>query len=445
MKSFATPLALLLLVLALVLALGACASAEGAYEDAMEAEVSGDLPTAFDRYYTALRRDATIGNARGRLEVVGRQIVEGSLREATSADPVRAADLYLLVERHVGRAAEVGVALPVPATFGADRDQAFADAVSALLVATADARQSSAFSNALDLLRDADAYRPSADERAALDEEARQTYTLWAEADLARGHFRRAYASTEAALALGPGAEAAAALAALQAEIVAVGSIRVAFFPLATGSDSDGDRGPVGRPRTRPPYAFVADLDDVLNDDHWTRPPLFVLSADPADVRRLLRRERDADDLLRDRTLVAALSRDLDAHLGAAFDVSGWTEHEEERDRETRSADTRSGGRGTYERVRLRLTRGATVEYAVIDADTRRVVCEGDVSRDVQETITVHEADDWRDLQVNREDRRRFTQDHRDEEEDRLRTRLLEQLAGAVAERVYRCVGQQVP
>ena len=442
MTRFATPLALSLLVLTV----GACASAEGAYEDAMEAEVSGDLPTAFDRYYTALRRDPEIGNARGRLAVVGRQIVEGSLSQAATADEVHAADLYLRVERHVARAAEVGVTLAVPPSFDADRDAAFARAVSSLLTAAASARDRGAFSDALDFLRDADAYRPGADERALLDEEARLTYTLWAEADLAAGRFRRAYSSTEAALALlGPSTPAAASLQALQAEILDVGSVRVAFFPLDSDRDSDGDRGPVGRPRTTPPYAFVADLDDVLNDDHWTRPPLFVFSTDPAEVRRLLRRERDRADLLNDRTLVAALSRDLDAHLGAAFEVVGWIEHEEERDREARSADTRSGGRGTYDRVRLRLERGATVEYAVVDADTRRVVCEGDVDRTVRETITVHEADDWRDLQVNREDRRRFTEDHRDEEEERLRDRLLEQLAGAVAERVYRCVGRQVP
>lgn len=442
MTRFATPLALALLLATL----GACASAEGAFEDALEAEASGDLPTAFDRYYTALRRDDEYPGARERLEEVGRQIVERSLEEAALAEPVRAADLYLRVEQHVGRAAEVGVRLAVPAGFDADRDAAFAAAVSTLLGAAATARDRGAFSDALDYLRDADAYRPSAEERAALDDEAHQTYWLWAEDDLAAGRFRRAYSSTEAALGLlSPGSEAALAMLDLQREIVDRGSIRVAFFPLNSGSDSDGDRGPVGRPRTRPPATFVADLDDVLNDDHWTQPPLFVLSADPADVRRLVRYERDADDLLNNRTLLAVFSRDLGSDLGAAFEAVGWTETEEERSRETRTADTRNGGTGTYERIRLRVTRGATVEYAVVDAHSRAVVCQGDVSRDVTDTITVHEAANWRDLQVSRDDRRLFTEDYREEEEASLHARLLEQLAGAVAERVYRCATQRVP
>ncbi|HIG75850.1 MAG TPA: hypothetical protein EYQ24_15080 [Bacteroidetes bacterium] len=449
MTRFATPLALFLLVLAL----GACASARGAYDDAMEAEVSGDLPTAFDRYYTALRRDSEIGNARGRLRVVGEQLVEQWLGEAALADPIRAADLYVGVERHALRAEEVGVTLGLPATFASDRDAAFAEAVGSILVGAETARQRGEFSRALDLLRDAEAYRPSASDRLALDDEARQTYTLWAEADLSAGQFRRAYSSTEAALGLlAPDSPEALAMVDLQSAILDAGSVRVAFFPLHAergryGND-DGDRGPVrgGRPgtRTEPPYSFVADLDDVLNDDHWTRPPLFVYSADPAEVRRLVRNERQADDLLDNHTLLAVFSGDLGADLGAAFEVTDWVETEEIRDRDTRTAETRTGGTGTYERIRLRLERGATVEYAVVDSRTRYVVCQGEVSRDVSETITVHEADDWRDLQLSREERRRFTDDHRDEEEAELRSELLAALSSAVADRVYRCAGQRV-
>ncbi|MEM6327965.1 MAG: hypothetical protein AAF791_12670 [Bacteroidota bacterium] len=444
MIRFATLLALS----TLLLTLGACGTARGAFEDATEAEAEGDFATAFDRYHTAIRRDddERLPGLRERLAEVGNRLVADHLAEVPQATPTRAADLFLTVETYVSRATEVGVTLAVPATFDADRDAAFAQAISALVQSAADARETGAFSDALRHLRDADAYRPTEDERVALDDAARQTYTVWAEDDLANGRFRRAYSSTESALALlAPESEAALAMLDLQREIVDVGSIRAAFFPLDTGSDRDGDRGPVGSPRTEAPFRFVADLDDVLNDDHWTRPPLFVLSADPADVRRLLRRERDAEDLIADRTLIAALARDLDAHVGTAMEVVGWTEFEEVRDRDTRTVDTRDGGRGTYDRVRLRLTLGATVEYAVVDADSRRILCESAISRDVRETITVHEADDWRNLQVSREDRRRFTEDHRLEAEDALHDQLLERLASAVAERVYSCVGQRVP
>ncbi|MEM1055123.1 MAG: hypothetical protein AAGI52_06325 [Bacteroidota bacterium] len=441
MTRFVTPLAFLLLAFTVA----ACGSARGAYDDAMEAEAAGDLPRAFDRYHTALRRDETIGTARDRLAIVGRQLVEGSLADATRAEPTRAADLYIQAEGYVSRAAEVGVPLDLPGAFDADRDAAFAAAVASLIGAAAEARQTGTFSDALGLLRRADTYRPTEEERVALDDEARLIYTGWAEDDLARGRFRRAFSSTESALGfLAPESEAALALRSLQAAIVAAGSIRVAFFPLETGSDTDGDRGPVGRTGTRPPFGFVADLDDVLNDDHWTRPPLFVLSADPADVRRALRRERDANDLFRNHALLSSLAGDLDADLGAAMEVIGWSETEEEASRDTRTADSRSGGTATYDRVRLRLERGATVEYVVVDA-RRQPVCEGEVRREARTTLTVHEADDWRDLQLSRDDRRLFTEDHRDETEADLHADLLERLAGAVAERVYRCIGQRVP
>ena len=450
MKPYAT-----LLALVLSFSLWGCATASGAFRDAVEADAAGDDETAFDRYVTALERDPEIQNARGRVALLGRDLATRRLFEADGAPPVRAADLYLQVEHLVSRAAGVGVRLDLLAGYPADRDAAFRRAVSALLDGGARARGAGDFAASLARLREADAYRPSPEARISLDREARETYTRWAESDLAAGRFRRAFASAQSAIDLSdPRSQQALALVDLQTAILDAGNVRVAFFPIARDDaerddgdrgENDGERGDDERGARRVPYRFVADLDDVLNDDHWTLPPPFVLSADPADVRRTLRRERDADDLLERRALLAGLARDLDADLGAAFGISGWTETEEETSRETRTVDRRRGGRGTYERVRRRLERGATVEYAVVDARTRAVVCEGEVSESARETVTVHEADDWRDLDVSRSDRRLFTQDHRDEAETALRDELLVSLSGAVAERVYRCVGQRVP
>ena len=448
MKPFVT-----LLALAFSLTLWGCASASGAYDAAVEAETAGNPEAAFGHYVTALKRDPDIANARGRVAILGRNLATHKLAEADGARPVRAADLYLEVERLVSRASEVGVRLDLLAGYPADRDAAFARAISALLTSSASARDAGDFSASLARLREADAYRPGTEDRLALDREARQTYTLWAEDDLASGRFRRAFDSAQSAIGLSdPRSQEALRLIDLQTAILDAGSVRVAFFPLTRegrpsgegrrGGD-DGQRGEVGALRV--PYTFVDDLDDVLNDDFWTQPPPFVLSADPADVRRLIRRERDADDLMDRRALLAGLASDLDAHFGAAFSISGWTETEEETSRETRRADRQRGGRGSYDRVRLRLERGATVEYVVVDARTRAVVCDGEVRESERETITVHQADDWRQLDLSRSDRHLFTQNHRDDEQATVRAELRAELAGAVAERAYRCVGQRVP
>ena len=453
MKRFATPLFLL----TLTLAVWGCTSARGAYDDAMQAELAGDLPTAFERYYTALRRDGDLPNARGRFGVVGRDLVSGLLTQASGARvPTQAADLYLDVERRVNRASEVGVSLRLPETFAEDRDLALADAIASLREASADAHAAGDFNGALASLNRARAYRPSASELRLLDGDARLVYSDWAEDDLARGLWRRAYANTEYALGFSdPDDDTVFRLQDLQAAILDAGSVRVAFFPLARdargddrdarGSD-DGERGAVGRDRARMPYGFAADLDDVLNDDHWTRPPLFVYAADPADVRRLVRGERDLDRLADNRSLLAGLARDLDADLGAAFTLGLWRQAEEVRERDVRQASTRSGQPATYDYLRVRMSAGATVSYTVVDASTRAVVCQGEVEKDVRDTVTFHEFDgDWRDLAVSRDDRRYFTDDYRADVEAEMALDLQTQLANAVAERVYACVGQQVP
>ncbi|MEL6614476.1 MAG: hypothetical protein AAFQ43_01990, partial [Bacteroidota bacterium] len=440
---FATPLFALLLVLVA----GGCASAEGAYDDAFEAELAGDLPTAFDRYYTALRRDDEIADARTRLAGVGERLIAGFLAEASGATPMRAADLYLSVEQHVGRAAEVGVALETPPTFDADRDRTFALAVDDRMAAARAARGAGAFSEALDALNDARDYRPTAREGESLDAEARSLYFDWSRDDLARGRFRRAYSSAASGLALSPpGSEMALSLGSLQREILDLGSVRVAFFPVERDGPggSDGRRSSVGG-SPRMPIGFADDLDDVLNDDHWRTPPLFVLSADPADVRRLVRRERDAEDLVNREGYLGTLARDLDADFGAAFSVGRWRETVEERDRDVRQATLRRGGSATYDRVRQRLTLSATVTFSLVDARTRRVLCESDIRREARETLTVHEYDgDWRDLALDRNERRYFTDDNREEVETELHIELIESLAQAVADNVYRCAGRVV-
>ena len=443
-----TRFATLLAIPFLLVAAAGCTSAEGAFNAGVDAEAEGDLDRAFERYHTALRRDAEYPGAREGLASVGAEIVRVSLAEAARATPTRAADLHLRAETTRDRAAEVGVTLRLPAAFAAERDAALARAVEHLRGLAADAGASGAYADALEHLSAARGYRPSPEAARALDLNARDAYTLWAEADLGAGRYRRALDGAERALGLSaPDSPEAARLAALQSAILDAGSIRVAFFPAERmeGGGSDGRRGSVGG-ATPMPRDFLYDLDDVLADDHWRVPPPFVLTADPADARRLIRRERDADDLIARDRLLASLAGDLDADLGGAFATGLWRETREERSRDARRADLRRGGSATYDRVRTRLSLGATVDYRVIDARTRAVVCEGDVERDVRETVTTHEYDgDWRDLDLGRDDRRRFTDAHSEDAEAELYAGLAEALAAGVSAEVYRCVGRLVP
>ena len=334
---------------------------------------------------------------------------------------MRAADLYLGVERYVGQAAEVGVTLALPETFARDRADAFSDAVASLRGASGAAQASGDFPRALSLLSRARAYRPTASETADLDLDARDVYLLWAEDDFARGQFRRAYANANSALGYTGSDEATILrLRDLQAAVLDAGSVRVAFFPV----EREGQAPAAAREATTTATAGRSAAARALGC-LWRSPTTSTTSSTTTTGRA--RRSSSSppipptcaacsaasampSDLVNRQRLLADLAGDLDADLGAAFSVGLWRETEEEQKREARQTRTRSGAAATYDRVRQRLTLGATVEYAVVDAGSRQVLCEGEVRRDVTDTITVHEYDgDWRDLAVDRDDRRLFT------------------------------------
>src|SRR5690606_16386232 len=128
----------------------------------------------------------------------------------------------------------------------------------------------------------------------------------------------------------------------LQVEALERGSVYAAVFPV----EDEGDRSTSEAPRS-----FVADLDALLYDEHWAAPPLFVRTADPAEVRRLLRRRYNADDRLRSPRRTAALARALLAKFGTAATLTRYDRQAEEADRDTLTAPYRNGtGTGRYVR-----------------------------------------------------------------------------------------------
>ena len=449
------------LLLSLALALGltsGCRTAEGTLQDGLEAEAAGDLDRAFERYLTALRRaDGDLDEARDRAERVGAELVARRLAAAANAPaPPAAADAYVSLDGLAADAQAQGVRLELPASFAADRAAAFDAAIAFLLADGAARTDGGDYAGALAQLDRARPFAPSPDQARALDATARDAHTAWAESDLAAGRFRSALGRAEAALAMTPeGLPELDLLAGLRADILDAGSVVVAFFPLeAPDETQDGGRGRVRSTRTgtpatgsaRMPPGFADDLMLALYDDHWGAPPPFILPVEFADVRRMLRREdRDAPFRIDDDRYAAALARDLDADLGVASAVFGYAMDEEERRRRTVRGRTRGGTPATWTRVEMRRTLAASAEYAVVDARSRRVLCQDDVRREVRDTYTVGDYDgDWRDLALGRGDRRLFTEDHREDEEDAHLDELRDRLAEALTDRIFRCLDRQI-
>ena len=423
----------------LVLTLAGCRTAKGVYTDAMALETEGRPEAAAAAYADALRRDASLPNARGRLAVAGRTAVAARLSAAAGA-PTRAAaaDEWLAADALVATAAGVGVSLDRPATFSADVAAACAAAVDALLETGSDRAGAGGFADALALYDRARRYRPSSARRTDLDAAARDAYTGWAEADLAAGRFRAAAGHADEGLALAaPRSDAAARLAGLRDDAVAAGTVVAAVFPAVAPRTPRGDALP---------RDFLRDVSDVLVDDRLVPPPMFVAIVDPAEARRALRQARG--DLSGNARLLADLTRDLGADVGLVAEVDGFSFAEAETGRRDVTFRLRGGdARAPGVRITTEMTLRVRADLVAVHADGRRLACGPDAPAVAVSARydTATTAADVQTLRLSDDERDLFGAGARDRAYARLVTQLRDRVADGLGQRVGECVSRLVP
>ena len=416
----------------IVLVAWGCASGKAAYVDGMELETQGDLGGAATAYVTALERDRSLPNVAGRLAVAGRGAVRQWVAEAAAEDAEAAAGLYRQAQALIDRSAAVGVTLDRPAAFEADRDEAYAAAVDALLAEAEQALDAADFARALDRVGRARAYDASATRRADLDALQLDTYDAWAEADLAAGRFRSALAHTEAALTLGPAPARLAALDGLRGAIVDAGRVVLAVFP-AEGDDA--------------PEAFRRDLTDVLADERLRDADPFLVLVDPAAVRRWERDRRGTVELGDSPRRLGEAAAALRADLGAVVIVGDLDEQEIARDSRTETVSVRrTGAEATIAVREIALEVWAEADAVVVEAGTGRAACDVSVRERGRATYDrASTAADWQALDLSRRQRAAFAPDADDRARADARDDLRDRLATALAERVRRCLDARVP
>ncbi|MEM8558673.1 MAG: hypothetical protein AAGG50_12705 [Bacteroidota bacterium] len=424
------------MALLLALAVG-CKSAEDLFDEGQALEAQGRYAEAAFRYVDSLEKEENAA-VRARLVEAGTRAMEAYVAQISAAldadDPVTAADRYRDTDDLLGAAGGVGVALPTFDTYAEDRRATFDAAIDALVQAGADADRAADYEAAIDAYDRAALYDPAPAQQASLDAARAGSYAAWAEAALAAGRFRTAYDRAERALGFAPGDRA---LLDLQAAILAAGSIRIAAFPTET-RDSRATRAL--------PRDFQEALNDRLEDDVWSQPPLFVVATYPPDVRRAIRGLSGGDERYGRRGTSVELARILDANLAVATRVEAFEREEDERKRETRSADRRGGGTATYTYVETDIDLSATLAYEVIEARTRRVLCEGDVDRTVDVRLrTGLYRGNPDDLDLDRNERRLFDEEFLEDEERDLEEALRLALAERLGNRVYTCIERAVP
>jgi hypothetical protein len=430
---------LLLLATALPLVLLGCSSAQRQYERGMELEVSGDFAGAARYYAEAIRKDPQLNRMLpGRLRESGRQAVEQYVAEARALERngrvPDAADRYLEADGIVNLGLSVGVEIPTPGSYRVDRRATFDGAIAALLENGKSEHEWGNFELSLRRFDRATRYEPSRQQSEQLREGILATRLSWAGWLLDSGRFRQAFDMAETGLAMRSPHDHL--FRQIQYDALAAGTLRLAPLPLQRIS---GDV-------TGMPSSFPQDLTLILEDEFWTRPPLFVQTADPRDVRGAVRRWVGRDILLGNPRLTARLGQDLHADFALAAGVDRFARTTGEDRRTERSVRLRRGGNTTHTEIRTPTTFRGSVRYEVVDVATRRVICSDRVERSAQGNVLMGEYDgNLRDLNLSREQQELFSVAGFEAQERRIQERMAEQLAAALAARVYACVLARVP
>ncbi len=327
----------------LVLTIGGCASANKRYQQGSELERQGQYVEAARKYIDALKKDGDHAEARAKLREVGPRAVDSFLenarRAAASGRKPDAADSYLRLDEFLAAAAAVGEPLARPSDYAAQRRTVFDEAIEALIHDGRASEEAGEWYAARRAYRRADRYFPDTGQVDRLVDGLIGTHLGWSEADLEMGRYRSAVGHADQALTLagGPDSDAGRTAIELRATAIELGTIMVAVAPLWRTDDAARFL----------PDGFLTALNDELELEAWSDPPMFIAIMDPLLVRRALR------DLRYHSTLMTApettrLGREVGADVVVTADIQIFTVTERDVGEEVRNAKTRAGKPASY-------------------------------------------------------------------------------------------------
>jgi len=412
-------------VLFLVLVVAACASATKRLNQGVEAEADGDYAQAASRYIDALGKDRSLVDAREALFAVWDSVLAQGLRNSDrfslQQDFLAAADEIRALDWMLANAGDVGAALPTDPDYVELRRLALDRAIQALValadVQRGEARWDAARSSYRRIRAD---YDPQPEQRQASIEAEADVLLDWSRAEAMDGRFRASYLRAAEAMELSDQLPAALVDASmeLQQQALTRGLKVLAVFPVETTAEM---------PTVVLPE-LAAQLTDVLDLEHWRRPPYFVAVADPAAVRQATRRLSPPGLPLRPGRVLAAVGADF----GALLQVTSVGMVEEDVKSLVVDGRTRDQRRATYRVEEGRALYTATVRVTLFHGDG--LVMQAFEVRDSQAGRFERGVygGDPQNLDLTRGERRLF-----DVEDQRLqRSAAVEELIGKLAQNV---------
>lgn len=465
-----------------------CVSAQKRYDQAQQAEAEGRWEAAADLYIDALKRDPELPGARDRLKVTGGRALDARLelvREfGASSRFEQAAREYVRIDGLVDRAAAVRVVLKTPADYAGRRRTVFDRAIEQMLEAADRLATEGRHQEAATAYRGAVAkYNPTAKQQdrarigryaalvaaatLSLDEgrydaahaqveealgvhgrdSARSKSAVALEARILdaryrgllasvqermrEGHYQDAYALVGQALDVyGPEADVSADARDLRDQVIADGSVRVAALPVWRTERVAG----------RVPAGLLDELNDLLDDKHWTEPPLFIAPYEAKSVRGELRGLEFDRLVLTDRQ-ARTVGKLLGAHFTVVTNVAGCAYDRKQAPR-AHSVKTRDGPPAEI-LVYPRRTLAVQCVFRIVRVDDGQLIAEGTVSSKAERRLkhAVYDGD-MRGLLLTREEHKWFDE-HRRADADRELERetaaaLADGVAGAIFEELLR-------
>jgi hypothetical protein len=400
------------------------------------------------RYIQALQKDPSLAEARERLFRLGSDLLQQYHGDAgrfrTLGKYVQAADLLRTGDALVQDAATVGVPLALPDGWAELRRTSFDEAIDQWLRLGRSAESQARWAEALHAYEQVDAYDPR---RRQTDEAGLgrvRCLVLWGEADLDGGHYRAAVQHAESALSLlasglAPGDPHGGDLSGateptwgeraerVRNEAITLGTLHVALPPVRADHATAPDI----------PQVFLEALNDALELEYWSQPPLFVAVIEPVVVRRELRRHGLLRSTLNTKD-ATWIGRDIGASHVVTFVIDEFEVTEHNLVRESRSAETRAGVDTTYVVVRGKKNYELAASFVVIDVVRgrevrRRAVHASDSGRFVRALYD----GDWRQLRLPERERRLFDPWRERDEELAIEDRLIEKTTAQLASRAY--------
>ena len=422
-------------LLFLTIAIAGCTSTEKRFEKAVEYEEDGEYQRAAVYYISVLKKDNSWDGARKGLTRVGSIAVDRLLDDANAAEDRGEYDGAIQVldelEDLRGDALGVGVDLSLPPDYDNYRGKLSQSAITSLIRTGERAEEEKNWEDALETYaRVQEKYNLSTDQNEEMVLARARVYTKWAEQDIERGYHRAAYdRAANAVEVLGEDHPRAGGAYDIQDRALEEGTRIVALLPVWLSEEIEDDA----------PDGLIDEFNDMLDYNYWAEPPAFVVTIDPIELRREVRRLR-YDRRLVTRSEAANIGRSLDADYVVVPRARVF--HMRETGLKEKTKKTKTNGRNgidtTWVEQSFTMRIDAEVEYEVINADRKREIASGSVSADNKAKMQRGLYDgDYRDIDLSRKERRLFDEEDYDREIRQLQDDLLEDLAPRLSQEVY--------